>query len=511
MGKRAGEREGQEAAAPASAPDAKKTRRVANYDAPRAGMCDDVVHNIFARLPARAAVASMALSKHHRRLIRSPEFRALHCRLAPPLPRPHVAYVATAAMKMRPGQEEPVSGYVGFHVAGGGLSGGDGNNAPMRALAGARYLDRNYVNTCNGVVLLASSEFSAPCRCVLWNPAVADAAKEVTVPAPTKGSDYLVLGLGYGRRSETYKLLLLHRTDIRRSHSCKGEPSVIDAKYSFVIHALGEVKNQQLQTVSLGELQLDGEIGSEESLYIDGKIYLFHPRNSSKILAFDVDDGTATSIDMPAGLDGQPPESSRIVSKLMELSDRLCVAINDGSRSNTGCTTIWSLSVDHRWEQKCLINSGYCTVVGFWDCGGVLVLYLEDGIYEPYRIYLYHIATGKMFKAGMPNDLAPDLSDYAICWGYRPTLVSPWSIDSKLGQNKERHPADIMNALMPLTELFTRKGREATMDIACAMDMLVRIMQKLPDEIQDVVNTPKMDSEDSDFFFQNVVFLGQGN
>ncbi|RLM75330.1 hypothetical protein C2845_PM15G20270 [Panicum miliaceum] len=173
--------EEREKAAP-SAPAPRKRTRAAITDggASVARICDDVAVNILARLPARAAVACTALSKHHGGLIRSPEFGSLHCRLGAPLPRPHIAYVATAPIRRRPDQEDPASVFRGFHVAGAGLSGG----APMRALTGWRHLGTEYVSTSNGVVLLASAEFSAPCRCTLWNPAVADVAREVTVPEP---------------------------------------------------------------------------------------------------------------------------------------------------------------------------------------------------------------------------------------------------------------------------------------------------------------------------------------
>ncbi|BAT06023.1 Os08g0491600 [Oryza sativa Japonica Group] len=107
-----------------------------------AAICDDVVRNIFARLPARDAVASMALSWHHRRLITSPDFVRLHCRHGAPLPRPHIAYVATAPVvthrdmlarinslqergRQRERYDDPepdrfssTSRYHGFHVAG---------------------------------------------------------------------------------------------------------------------------------------------------------------------------------------------------------------------------------------------------------------------------------------------------------------------------------------------------------------------------------------------------------
>ncbi|CAN6276768.1 unnamed protein product [Urochloa humidicola] len=119
----------------ASAPKRRKTKVVDG--ASGTSVCDDVAGNILARLPARAAVACTALSKHHRRLIRSPEFRSLHLCLAPPLPRPQIAYVAAAPIRWRP-EHQLVSGYHGFHVAGSGAAGLRRNN-PIRTVSGGRY------------------------------------------------------------------------------------------------------------------------------------------------------------------------------------------------------------------------------------------------------------------------------------------------------------------------------------------------------------------------------------
>ncbi|KAL6636665.1 hypothetical protein ACP70R_024237 [Stipagrostis hirtigluma subsp. patula] len=85
-----------------AAPAARRRKRKRGASAAAAssqGMCDDVLRGIFALLPARDAVASMALSKHHRRMARCPEFQSLHCRLGLPLPRPHIAFVATAKIR----------------------------------------------------------------------------------------------------------------------------------------------------------------------------------------------------------------------------------------------------------------------------------------------------------------------------------------------------------------------------------------------------------------------------
>ncbi|CAN6276771.1 unnamed protein product [Urochloa humidicola] len=457
----------------------KRKRADADGVTPSANLCDDVVSNIFARLPARAAVACTALSKHHRRLIRCPEFTSLHRRLAPPLPSPHIAYLATAPIRRRPEQKKPVSVFHAFHVAGG--IGGAGAGAPIRSLAGRRYLGMSYINTCNGVVLLARKKSSCPCRCVLWNPAVADGGvTEVTVPDPWKASDYQILGLGYGRRNETYKLLLCCK-DGNIHHRSR-------SKYSLAVCSLGDVEDKE-PTILSTELSAgtDGKI-RQESVYADGKIYLLDT-DKKAILAFDVDDEAVTSIGLPIG-DGK--RRNPYFSKLMELSGRPCVALEgdgDESRSNA----LWLLSPDHQWVRRCLIAEQryehtihLCSLMGIWDFGDVIVLHSEGFGYDD--LFVYNATTGQMSsKATMHRDLAPDQSEYAICWGYRPTLVSPGSIignmqsQEEVDQRRRELPADMVKALQLVAERDGKKGHKATLDTVCFMNILVGIMQRLPD------------------------------
>ncbi|TVU15959.1 hypothetical protein EJB05_39504 [Eragrostis curvula] len=216
MEKAAGEDETVEAretaAAPiAGAPAAKKRKEGsgAMVGPPGAGICDDVLRNIFARLPARDAVACMAPSKHHCNLICSTEFRSLHCRLGAPLPRPHIAYIVTVPVRRRPEQEDAVGQFYGFHVAGAGLR----DHAPVRAIAGSRYLGKKYINNCNGIVLLADEEFSVTCSCILWNPAIADAAKELESASVCRTC---ALNTGY------YTDLLVN--DVEESHDLRSAP-----------------------------------------------------------------------------------------------------------------------------------------------------------------------------------------------------------------------------------------------------------------------------------------------
>ncbi|KAL6838863.1 hypothetical protein ACP4OV_031299 [Aristida adscensionis] len=530
MGKRAGEIEGQETPAPpASAPpDAKRSRRGTDDYAPSAGMCDDVLHNILARLPARDAVASMALSRRHGRLVRGREFRSLHRRLGAPLPRPHVAYVATAPVTRRPGAQAPVTRFLGFHVAVGDSAGAGGG--PMRSLAGRRFLGKEYVNTCNGVLLFAGDRFAGSCTCILWNPAVADVVKEVTIlpeqdrdPAPW--TEYLVLGLGYGPRSETYKLVVCRKK--RHEYfayyggkkvrlSCGGAPGngphrdTNHYEYSLLVYTLGgdgggggggdgEMQPGARLKLKVG---LKQDV-SQKSLYVDGSVYLL-PMGDS-VVKFDVDDEIFTAVDFPGNDDGDDKREPRYYdSGLMELSGQPCVVLNEGDHR----MALWMLSGDgRRWELRCAMEgksiSPLCSISGVWDCGGVLALYSprreedDDG-----ELFLYNTATEELLRADLPGDVAPVDSGYEICWGYKPTLVSPASVVGELSGDEEPRrdgSAEIVAALRPVSDRDKRRGHDATLDTVCFWEFMARIMRKLPNDMQDVINMQLMDSEDPVF------------
>ncbi|KAG2568386.1 hypothetical protein PVAP13_7NG315948, partial [Panicum virgatum] len=431
--------EREKAAPSAPTPRKRKRKRAATTidgGASVARICDDVAVNILARLPARAAVACTALSKHHGGLIRSP----------------------------RPEQENPVSVFHGFHVAGAGLISGD---APMRALTGWRHLGTQYVGTCNGVVLLASEEFAAPCRCTLWNPAVADAAREVTVPE----SECLVLGLGYGRRSKTYKLLLFRKDAHRTDEYVRGGGRTHRFEYSLAVRSLGDADKQTPPRTVLSA-GVDEGIKEKKSIYMDGAIYLLHfglGESATTILAFDVDDETVSRLDMPRG------------------------RRQDGSKLGSWELELIEMSADRRWERVCVIPTQdsavyFDRIIGVWDCGGVLVLCFEFSEIDSDckgKVWLYDVATKKLFRADMPGDLTvTSLGCYEISWGYKPTLVSPGSIVGEFDQDLEVErrrnrsaPAHITGAINPLGPLDRRRGQEATLNTVCLMEFLIRIMQ----------------------------------
>ncbi|KAL6652131.1 hypothetical protein ACP70R_011056 [Stipagrostis hirtigluma subsp. patula] len=494
--------EREEAASSASA--SRKRTRAAIDGA--AGLCDDVVGNILARLPARAAVASMALSKRHRLLVRSPEFRSLHCRVSPPLPRPHIAYATTAPIR-RGGERGCVSRFHGFHVAGAGHTGA----APIGVLAGARYLKKKYVNTCNGVVLLttdAKPRVTSPPTCVLWNPAVAGDDKEVTVPDALERDNYTILGLGYGPRSKTYKLLLSRRRKLEGTLQLQGDKPKNKYTKELLVYTLGAA-GEPMRLLTVLPAGLSGR-NNPESLYMDGTIYLLHANGPARVLAFSVDDETVTTIDTPSQHDPHWPWPR---SKLMEMYGRLCIAMSHDHHR----VALWLLSADNQWEQGHVIRfkgdiaedeyRDRSTIHGVWDCGGVLVMYINFSTDDGGKLCLYHVACNKMFKANLLDDLAPERSSYAFCWGYKPTLVSPGSIVAEPNQDEERHEdrtVDIMKALKPINEEDRNEGKRETLATVCFMEFLLRIMQKLPDNMQDVVEMPMIDSGGAGFFFETL-------
>ncbi|KAF8651768.1 hypothetical protein HU200_063286 [Digitaria exilis] len=245
---------------------------------------------------------------------------------------------------------------------------------------------------------------------------------------------------------------------------------------------------------------VDGQI-KQKSLYMDGTIYLLHLEKSA-ILAFDVDDETVTKISIPGECqeDDSPLHGGK--SELIEMSGRPCMVTIDGC-----CLALWLLTADHQWDRKCVIldeSNKYCdSISGVWDCGGVLVLYNELSC----ELWLYDVAKKTIYKADLPGELTVQSFDYEISWGYKPTLVSPGSIIGEVSQDLERRrnsSAHIAEVINPLSALDSRKGEEATLNTVCLMEFLVRIMQKLPNGMRDVVEMPTMDSEDSDYFLRGL-------
>uniref|UniRef100_A0A0D9X974 F-box domain-containing protein n=1 Tax=Leersia perrieri TaxID=77586 RepID=A0A0D9X974_9ORYZ len=501
-----------------------------------AAICDDVIRNIFARLPARDAVASMVLSRHHRRLITSPDFHRLHCLHGEPLPRPHIALwmrvLATdhgTSTVYAPGIREfhspgadtrPAASnhyqpaetswktwryhgfvevprqittswrYHGFHVAGDGRR--HGTTDPMRALAGRKYNDHRYVGTCNGVILLADEK--EPSVGLLLNPAIADGKREVTlVPSlrPARGKPptekFHILGFGYGPRTKTYKLVACkHKLFTKfNTYTNAGSFHYWRPMYSWradklVVYSLSNL-TEQPRTVLAG---LGGDTIRCRSLYLDGMVYLLIV-DKGTVLAFDVDDETITSTNLPGKrVVGSETGSLHLKSELMEMSGRLCVAtVDDGDER---CIAVWLLSEDRRWEQRCLFFNGMCRwgdLAGVWNCDGVLLIFMQTS--NKNRILLYDDARDDLYYIKTPPNASPEKMDYRIWWGYKPTLVSPANIVGELSQDEQRlrDLTASLDALKPVDEMDKRNGHDAALHTVCFMEFLVGIMRKLPDQL----------------------------
>ncbi|KAF8651771.1 hypothetical protein HU200_063289 [Digitaria exilis] len=263
------------------------------------------------------------------------DFWHLHHRLGPPLPRPHVAYLATVgASDPTKKNIRPAAGsvFLDFHLAGVGSD--DDNNDELRySLVDRRCMYRKYVGTCNGVILLAQSNGTSSSSILLFNPAIAGGEVEVELELPAcAGRRYRVVGFGYGPSSRLHKLLLAVEADDPTSRTRGGMS--YRAKELFVYTLGGSASHPRLRSVMS---ELDAKI-SDTSVYLtDGKIYLL--AGQSRVLAFDVDDETVTAIDLP---DGTAPLKR---SELMEVSGLFCVA------TGTQCLSLWLLMADHRWER----------------------------------------------------------------------------------------------------------------------------------------------------------------
>jgi hypothetical protein len=151
------------------------------------------------------------------------------------------------------------------------------------------------------------------------------------------------------------------------------------------------------------------------------------------------------------------------------------------------------LTVDHQWEQKCVFETNgqrNYSITGAWDCGGVVVLHINDGFTDPHRLYLLRPSTREIFHTNLPPNLKPGFKDYAFCRGYKPTLLPPGSVVGELSQEKKKcrgRTMDIMKPLEPLNEQEKRKGQEVTLAIVCLMEFLAGVMRGLPENLQQVI------------------------
>jgi hypothetical protein len=224
----------------------------------------------------------------------------------------------------------------------------------------------------------------------------------------------------------------------------------------------------------LSKSELDDAKTSGHSVCLDGKIYLL--ADHSRVLAFDVDDESVTTIGLPTA-GGKHAASKH--SKLIEVSGRLCVAAGDAAE-----LALWLLAADLQWVRLCEFWCGggpgtAGKLTGAWDCGGVLLLYFKHRCTKTAYLHLYDTRTNKeLSKLTMPRTVAAekDGSGLVVCWGYRPTLVPPEGIVG--APPRQRGAAGgLLAALEPLVQRDMDTGRERTLEAVCFMNLLLYIMR----------------------------------
>ncbi|XBI97204.1 hypothetical protein VPH35_033385 [Triticum aestivum] len=367
-----------------------------------------VADEILARLPARCAVRCVVLSKRFRQLLRTPHFWLRRRRLgAPGLELPHVACLYK--------DEFPASTFY-FQVVGPALA------TLKHTVNDEEWLE--YVNTCNGLVLLTDLVKGPQSfvHGVVFNPATKEEVRlSVPFPPPTdkegeSNPHRSFLGFAYAPSSKVYKALIC----VEGHHSTR-----------LMVVSLG--CQQEPRTL----FSYDEAPFSPQCLHMgDGKIYiLIDNMNVFEhypwfVLAFDADDEIITRIDLPK-------KESHTFNRMLVVCGRPCIYENKGQD-----TVLWLLTPDHRWERRyILVKQSSYRLSAALDCGGGL-LFAKFAC----GAYLYNLKVGETVgeeeQGGGTRLVAvgsmriqyeiPESFKYTTfetkLWDYHPTLISPASI-----------------------------------------------------------------------------------
>ena len=177
----------------------------------------------------------------------------------------------------------------------------------------------------------------------------------------------------------------------------------------------------------------------------------------------------------------------------MEVSGRLCVA------TATDKLSLWLLAPDQQWVRLCESPCGDVNVAklaGAWDCGGVVLLYFVHRYSKVAYLHMYDTRNGEEFsRLPVPRPVAEQggAGRVVLCWGYRPTLVSPGSIAGG-APPRRRCAGGVPAASDPQLERDVDAGRERTLEVVCFMNLLLYITRKLPDNAKDVIKELKRKS-----------------
>ena len=306
---------------------------------------------------------------------------------------------------------------------------------------------------------------------------------------------YRVSGFGYGTSTRLHKVLVAREERVvsPHDHDRKSHRAMYRAK-ELLVCTLGaggpsspDDDQRRLRPVLP---ELDAKI-SGKSVYLDGKVYLL--ADYSRVLVFDVNDETVAAVDLPGEcLPGKRRRHAR--SKLMEVSGRLCVATATDDR-----LSLWLLTPDQQWVRLCESRCGdvnAAKLAGAWDCGGVVLLYFVHRYSKVAHMRMYDTRNDEEFsRLAMPRAVAEQggaAGRVLLCWGYKPTLVSPGSIVG--APPRRRCAGGVLAASDPQLERDVDAGRERTLEVVCFMNLLLYITRKLPDNAKDVIKELKRKS-----------------
>ncbi|CAL5069705.1 unnamed protein product [Urochloa decumbens] len=469
-----------------------------------ADICDDVLLSIFSRLSTRDAFRCAAsLSKRHRQLIAGADFWLLHRRLSPPPFRPSMAYMVTVVEPKPPSDRPPAPlldlalprcAFRDFHH----LTGGGNDGGSLRySLVDRVHLRHKYAGTCNGVILLAPKTFNGGAPIVLFNPAAAGSEVEARMELPdlpAKSGRYRVAGFGYGASSGVYRVLVTREERVVSPNETVKSYAAYRARellaYTLDGGGAPSADQQRLRSVLP---EVDAKKIGGKPLFLDGKVYLL--ADHSRVLAFDADDETVAAIELPGERPPGNQHQRHARSNLIEVSGRLCVATGAGALGDD--LALWLLAAGRgEWVRLCELR--WCGAIssklaGAWDVGGVVLLHLVHRQSKTGYLHMYDTRNDEAYRRlNFPRMVAKQGggSGRVMCWGYRPTLVSPGSIVGAppLGR---RGAGGALAALDPMLERDVAAGRERTLEAVCFMNLLLYIMSKLPDNPLDVVNEIK--------------------
>ncbi|KAM3388630.1 hypothetical protein ACQJBY_011017 [Aegilops geniculata] len=444
---------------------------------------------IVSRLPVREAARCATLSKRFRRLLTTTTDFWLRRRcLGANLPRPHVACFLHYGIDGQVTSPIPAFDFVGPALA-------------VKRVVGSPPAMYFYAGTCNGLVLLTTSvdDGRRYIDGILFNPATrkedeAAIRLSLTTARGVKSRRRFV-GFGYGAKCKAYKVLVCVDQESINHGAVEGGGGGKLMVISFGGHRQNQ--NQKPRTV----LFFPGKsLLCPAGLYMDdedgkGKIYLLanigNAGRPTVVLAFDVDDESISTIALPPG--------KHVRSRLMEIRGRLCACMRDNAKQNILLWALTPAGSGHRWEQLCVLadnrsaSAPWTTALhGAWDCDGILFALFDGSIACMYDLREQGTGTAgvtartRRIAVPQPESTKGLQKNFGgqFLWGYQPTLLSP---EGTFGDAAWYGGGGALRRLRRSGRRNGSAAAQAQHDLPGMTDVLVGMMEKLPDGIQDLI------------------------